>query len=387
MLPLLLSIAVSTWWDFRNEEWDEKRRNSLNVPVFVVCYSRWCPHCSGLPEGTREYSDGEGNRSDVYVTMIDCHDHFDECSHFHIRGTPHLVLVIGPKRKYWPRVYSKSGKDWNVFIDKYVKPSLREITTDAELLEAKREPNGGGTTFHLETPTSDTPLILQLANLSKEFRIYNDTFTFRVNPNITSPVLTAHVSPYCTARWTSGTLRQFLERYRFGSRHEYDQDEFRLYSRRSKMALLVVDDGLITGQNFALEALPKNFCEDITFGWLPVKDTKHLLKEFRQNVSDLPFMLYTDPDSKCRAFNRGRASEAEKSGFLRKAIGGELCDKTFLDGLIRAEDGTFQSPHHVITAAEAGIRGIVFWVGYLALGLMAILAVRLKSSGEEGKQE
>jgi hypothetical protein len=389
LLASLSCLSASTWWNFTSEEFEEKKRNSFQLPVFVVCYSHWCPHCSGLPEGTVQYSESDGNRSDVLVTMIDCADRGQDCGHFHISGTPHMVLVIGPKRKYWPRVYSRVGTDWNIFIDKYVKSSLREITTDEELLAAKREPADGGTTFHLETPSADSALIQQLANFSKAYRIYNDTFTYRVNRKLGKPVLTAHVSPHCSATWRSGPLKDFLEKYRFGSRHQYDQDEYRLQSRHSRMALLVVEEGLIGGQGYALENLPKGFCDNLTFGWFSAKDSKHLLKEFRQNTSDLPFIVYSDA-KKCRAFNKGRASEADSSGFLTRALNGELCGKVFLNGRIRTQNGTFERIEQgsvVKPLVEHGLSGLKFSAAYVLGGLLLISIIRSRIPDEEGKQE
>jgi hypothetical protein len=376
MLAFLVPLIRATWWNFTNEEFEEKKRNSLTLPIFVVCYSHWCPHCSGLPEGTVQYSDSDGNRSDVLVTMIDCADQHAECSHFHIGGTPHMVLVMGSRRKYWPRVYSKVGLDWNVFIDKYVKSSLRPVTTNAELEAAKREPADGGTTFHLETPLEDTDLMHRLGNFSKEFRIYNDTFTYRLDPKRKDAVLTAHISPDCSVTWDGGNLREFLEAYKFGSRHEYDQDEYRLLSRRKKAAILVVEEGITTGQNYALERLGKKFCDTIAFGWLKVKDSPHLLKEFRKNTSDLPFLMYSD-QNKCRAFYRGRTADAEKSGFLEKAANGELCGQWY--------------PQRSSSVPKAGKKGAFsgqsFSVVYVLIGLCFVTGVRIWTPDGEAKQE
>jgi hypothetical protein len=289
---LLLAFSRSTWWNFSMDEFEEKKRNSFAMPVFVVCYSRWCPHCSGLPEGTVQYSDSDRNRSDVYVTMIDCVDYGRECGLFHISGTPHMQLVIGPKRKYWQRVWSRIGTDWNVFIDKYVKPSLREIATNEELRSAIREPTDGGSTFHLETPSADHEIVKQLAN--------------------------------CSVEWTAGELHDFLDKYKFESRHQYDQDEYKLISRHKKMAVVVVEEGLVGGQSYALEKTPQGYRDDVTFGWLSAKDSKGMLKQFQMNTTDLPAVVYSSKNE-CRAVFKGKTIEAGSSGFLRLAADGHLC--------------------------------------------------------------
>jgi hypothetical protein len=376
MLALLASAAVATWWNFTNDEFEEKKRNSVALPIFVVCYSHWCPHCSGLPEGTVQYSESDGNRSDVLVTMIDCAERHAECAHFQIAGTPHMVLVMGPRRKYWPRVYSKVGRDWNAFIDRYVRPSLRAVATDAELAAAKREPADGGTAFHLETPRAGTALLRELANLSREFRIYNDTFTYRVSRARRGALLTAHTAPDCAAAWDGRDLRAFLEAHKFGSRHEYDQDEYRLLARRTKAAVLVVEEAATDGQKYALRSLPRRFCDAIAFGWLKVKDSPHLLREFRRNASELPFLMYSD-QNKCRAFLRGRTADAETSGFLDKAANGELCGQWYPP----------QSSRSGAREARATFTGQAFSVVYVVSGLLLVMTVRFWTPDSEAKQE
>jgi hypothetical protein len=404
---VLIALSRSTWWDFKMEEFEDKRRNSLNKPIFAICYSRWCPHCHGLAEGTPAYAAGEGNRSDVYITMIDCVDHGHECALFHAWGTPHMVLVMGTNWKYWPRVRSKQASEWTIFLDKFLKPSLREVKTNEELLAAVREPSGGGTTFHLETPTTDNQIMGELHNLSKEYHLFNDTFTYRLNKRLTAPVLTAFTSLYCSARWTNGTLRAFLDQYKFGSRHDFDISEYKLYSRHSKMAVLVVEDGLIGGQNYALEKIPRQFCDEVRFGWIPIKDSKPVLDEFGLASNDLPTLAYSDQDNnkdKCRAFFSGRTIEADRS-FLPDAVQGKICgekvrgkavNEFYTGGLV-----SDLAPNLELNLSSGGISyvtiekkpkgkligGNQFCVIYFCLVLVVLMGIRIVSPDDIGKQE
>jgi hypothetical protein len=289
-----------------------------------------------------------------------------------------MVLVIGPKRKYWPRVSSRVGTDWNIFIDKYVYPSLREIKTDEELREAKSEPDDGGTTFHLETPKNGSELMRELANLSKEFRIYNDTFTYRVRASLAKAVLTAHIAPGCSVEWTGGTLREFLEKYKFGSRHEYDRDEYKALVRESKTALVMADEGLIGGLRYTLERLPGEFCHKVVFGWIKMRNAKKIVKGVKQNISDPPFMLYTDP-KQCWAVNRGRVADAVKSGFLRKAVDGKLCGRIY-----------FPSNNMTVTTeavVEDKVTGNRLSVVYFATLLTTIAVIRIFTPEADTKEE
>jgi hypothetical protein len=156
------------------------------------------------------------------------------------------------------------------------------------------------------------------------YRIYNDTFTFRVSSEIKKPVLTAHTSPGCSSEWTNGTLLDFLERHKFGSRHEYDRDEYKALVKSSRSALVVVEEALLGGQRYALERLPAQFCGQIVFGWIRLQSAKLVAKELKHNASDLP-MIVVDDRGRCRAFHRGRVAEAGRSAVLQRAVAGELC--------------------------------------------------------------
>jgi hypothetical protein len=283
LLPILFPAACALWWNFTNEGFEEKKTNSFNIPLFAVLYSHWCPHCAGIPGGTLEYAQGDGNRPDLYITLLDCYEQPTECDHFHTSGTPQMILVIGDNRKYWPRTRAYPGERWTTFLNQYLHSSLREIHTDAELFEAKREPYDGGTAFHLETPTNDSDLIRELHSLSRRYRIYNDTYTYRVDPTLREAVLTAHTSPYCSVTWQGGTLHGFLEAHRFGSRHRYDLAEYREVSRAWRTALVVVEERIAPGQQYALEKIPTNHCMRVVFGYISLKHDSDYLNEITRH--------------------------------------------------------------------------------------------------------
>jgi hypothetical protein len=178
-----------------------------------------------------------------------------------------------------------------------------------------------------------------------------------------------------------------LERFKFGSRHEYDQDEHKLLTRRQKTAIVVVDEELLGGHRHALKEITRNYC-DVAFGWMKTKDTKHMLKEFGRNTSDLPFMVYTD-EKKCRAFHNGRVADAAKSGFLEKARQGSLCGKTYVNGAVKAIGSIEpEAPtSSVVERKTKRIRGMVFSTMYVMSGLLLTLVIRVCTVDHEDKQE
>jgi hypothetical protein len=318
-----------------------------------------------------------------------------------------MVLVIGDNHKYWPRVRSKAAADWTIFIDKFVKPSLRNITTNDELLAAIREPRDGGSAFHLETPTEDNEIIKQLMVLSKEFRIYNDTFTYRINSRLTRPVLTAYTSLYCSTRWTSGTLREFLEMNKFGSRHEYDQEEYIRISHQRKTAVVVVEDSLMGSQNYALEKIPRNYCDAVAFGWISIKDSKHWYGDLNVSAVDLPALVFTD-GGRCRSVYKGRMAEADRSGFLSAAVSGDFCNTIFLPRApnkilkvspeeldakpqleldVGPDDDVYVPQIENVPEPEGGTFTGTFFPLYFVVLIAIIAGIRVRTADDTGKEE
>ena len=365
-----VELSACLWWNFSEWEFREKRRNSGKMPVFVVCYSRHCGHCSGLPEATVQFAQGDGNRSDVYITMLDCSVQPLQCRHFGVTGTPHMVLMIGEKQRYWPRIYSKKGEDWKKFIDSYVTLSLREIGTDEELAEAVREHVGGGTTFHLETPDGEHEMVKELRVLSKEFRIYDDVFTYRLNSNIEAPELTAYGSPDCYKTYAGDVsgVREFVEDNMFGLTHEYDTDEYKVLQKRKKKTLIVfVQNKIKYAQKLALRQIMEGRCNDIVLGWVSVGGSKKLASKLNIKASDLPITVYNDPVRKCRAVTRIRTAELVSSGFLEAAEKGTICGKEFIPS----------SRNHTWEDNETRITGFSLTMGYFGLLFSLIAVIRL----------
>lgn len=383
-------FSLFTWWDYNDNEFDDLKKNSFTKPIFVVCYSKYCPHCSGLPEGTKQYSDGVGNRTEFYVTMLDCSEN-PGCRRFQITGTPHMVLVIGPNRRYWPRVYSKVGDDWNVFIDKYIYPSLREIKTDEELLLAINEPTDGGSTFHLETYDTNNNLFAELKKLSNKYSIYNDTFIYRINPNIkqNSPQLTVYTSPTCSQLYNpqTGSVEDFIIQNRFGSRHRYDLDEYSKAVKKAPLVTIFVAEELNSAQKYVLKNSPKHLCNNIQFGWISLKKSKNALKMTKKNNSDLPFMFYNYQN--CKSVYKGRVIKAEENGFYHAALDRQICGITLESDENLRTNSTQNEGINVTNNAirSKEILGYHFSIFYVLVGLSLILVFRFLHKDEENKDE
>lgn len=388
---LLFLFSILTWWEYNDDEFDKMKTNSMNKPILVVCYSKYCPHCNGLPEGTKQYADGIGNRTDIYVTMIECSEN-PGCYRFQITGTPHIALVIGKNRRYWPRIRSKNGEDWNKIIDSYLNPTLREIKTDQELIEAINEPTDGGATFHLETPDTKNQIFQSIQNLSNRYRLYNDTFTYRINTQLESqsPQLTVYTSSSCSIQYqpNSGTVEEFVHTHRFGPKHRYDLDEYSKTFRKTPLITIYAEENLNGAQKYALKSFSNDFCNKAKFGWISLKESKNMMKNVNKNNSELPLLVYHY--KKCVSIYKGRVIKAGESGFLGASIDNHICGATMENGQVIKKNITQESNSNASLKEpipeRLKISGFKFSMIYLFSLLFLILVIRLRST-DENKEE
>jgi len=312
-------FASSIWWNFSEYEIGDKIRNSFDMPLFMLCYSHYCPHCHGLPEGFSEYNKTLGNRNDIYLSMLDCALQ-SGCGYFRIRGTPQMILVLGNKHRYWPVSPERGPNGWDRWINERIGPNLRQIYNDSELDEAKQEPKEGGSTFFLETPSENHKWVNMIRNLSKMYRIFNDTFVFKVNPSISKPILHAFPSEFCDYVYhgTQFGIKGFLEKHKFGVFHRYDRDEFK---ELTKASIYIVEKDLSPGQRESLRLLPKGRCGDMVFGWSNTKDEdKQIYKLTSSKDAELPFLYSIGFTGSADRKYKKRLNDIGKSGFLSSSF-------------------------------------------------------------------
>jgi len=300
MFFLLIVPSFSTWWEYDESTFQEKVKNSLDMPIFALCYSPYCPHCHGLPEGLKKYSEGLGNRTDFLITSINCQVSYG-CRHFHIPGTPVMALVIGSNWRYWPITGERGPEGWDRWINETIRANLREVKDDNELNVAKLEPKDGGSTFYLEVGDENHPFIDSLRNYSRYFRIFNDSFVYRINKNLTEPKLVAYRTPHCTKEFKGSItdLEKFFEANKYGLYHRYDYNEFAHLSSREKVAIYVNEGGITNAQRNGLMKLSQHYCDKVTFGWTNIDDEKQILKLSKKQKVDVPFLYVVDRKIRC----------------------------------------------------------------------------------------
>ena len=326
MIFFLIPLITCDWWDFNEEEFPKIVSNSFLKPLFVLCYSYSCPHCHGLPELLRNFSQNEGNRNDIYFTSIECST-TTYCRHFSVTGTPHLVVVMGPDRKYWLPVPGRNISSWAPFVENILQKKLRPISSEEELLRAKQEPTSGGTTFYLETPSITTQYFQKIQTLSQRYQIYNDTFVYSINPSLSSFKLTAYLSPECGITMkTNENIETFLSQNKFGYLHKYDLQEILDFISQNKAVILITDRPLSTAQKNSFSSLQSHFCQTIRYGWASTSNEPKMLKITGRTNWDLPFLFGSDMQNGCEWIYKGKIKDAFKNGFLEKVQKGK-CDE------------------------------------------------------------
>ena len=283
-------MSFSILVNYTEENWKKYTSNSFNVPVFALCYSPYCPHCVGLPEGFDRFSKGLGNRTDIVLMIINCYGGYG-CARLHIRGTPHIALVIGKEWKYWPATGERGAEGWDRWLNQTLAPTLRKIETDEELKEAQQEPKDGGTTFLLEVPSENDPSIAILRNHTKLFRHYNDTFVYRVRKELDAAELIAYRKPGCPISYYGKMeeMYSFLLRNRFGLYHRYQYTEYLSIPQNERSAVLVVEKDLSKSQHHFLGLLGTNECSDINYGWASVEDNEKFSR-LPGSITEVPYL-------------------------------------------------------------------------------------------------
>lgn len=293
MLTFLFRFSAETWVEFDESTWNKLVDNSFKKPIFALCYSPYCPHCHGLPEGFKRYHEGLGNRSDIYIMTIDCTSSTG-CAKFHIRGTPTIALVIGNNCKYWPRSPERGPEGWDRWINQTMNSDLRQIYNDSQLVDAQFEPKDGGSTFYVEVPSESHSILDTFRNHSRYFKIFNDTFVYKVNTSLTEPKIYAFQKPGCPIEFNLplSNLYEFFNEYKFGVLHQYTYAEFLAIPYRFKVGLYVVKEFLKPVMKYNLQMAAYNECSRVVYGWASLNENSEFSKYI--GTSTAPVMTFID---------------------------------------------------------------------------------------------
>ncbi|EAY21852.1 hypothetical protein TVAG_249120 [Trichomonas vaginalis G3] len=320
MLFWFPAFISSTWWNFNIAGFQLKLRNIRNKPIFLLLYNKYCPYCQGLPEGIKAYSQGLGNRDDIYISMIDCYSELS-CSFFKISGTPTLYLINGPDEQYWPKSPERGPEGWDRWINQTLNYSFTEITSKSQLEETLDNYTDGGSVFHLEVPSENHIYYKKVRELTKYYKNFQDVFLFQINSSIKDPKLTAYTSKYCQNTFSgfSFRLESFINKYKFGVLHPYSPYELIHSIQQNPGAILFNHGQIVDSQREALKTISKGNCK-LNYGYVDASEDTDSLKYVKAAPSEMPFLAGIGRLSGAKLIYKGKVADAWNSGFLNKTV-------------------------------------------------------------------
>ena len=328
VLSVFACLSASVFWEFDEKIFQSLVNNSFEKPIFMLCYATYCPHCRGLPELFRNFSEIYAPGDDLIVTTLNCEENKAVCRKLPMVGTPHITLVMGTDSEYWPVADERTMESWSPWIAKFVGNQFREVKTDEELEEAKVEPTGGGATFVLEVRSADDPVFDVLLPLTRVYRIYNDTFVYRVNPSASKPRFSVYQNKFCgidfRGEFNEAELKEFLDVHRHGITHPYRPSEFSELMAKKTALIYVNNRGELSGSQLeGVLNMPNGLCSDVIFGWTHTEDQRGILELTGRPRMDLPFLYGFNAKTGCDWIYQGRLGDLHKSNFTEMVIEGK----------------------------------------------------------------
>ena len=331
MFPFFLFFVESSWWEFRNDRFDQKAANSFNRPIFALLHYTDCPHCKGMPEQIKDFSTQNTNHSDLIVTKINC-DNEINCRRFKMKGTPSFVLIMGKDRNYWPITEDKTIEGWSGFIDKWLNYKIQEVTDPEQLERVKENPNCGSN-FHIQTPSTKDRLFQIIQKNIRNYIIYNCSFTYSINETLKNAQMFVYRAPGTEEMYTGSVNKYRIDAWimknRFGYLHKFYKHEWWEEINRRKVFAVIAYNDLNSDDEKLLRNVSRGRTNEFSFGWVNGEEEKTLLKHLKINSTQIPLALLADKKGGCSADTKMDSNEIQKSGWFRKVANGQICDKKY----------------------------------------------------------
>ena len=326
-LFFFFSLSSSVFWKFQSRHWNEKVKNSFKTPLFVLAYQTSCVHCHGLPEKHIQYSDSRPDRTDVIFTSVDC-DYETVCRRFPFGSYPNYMLVVGDNPKYWQVVDSRDPEDWEEYIERYTHFTVKEIKSTDELTREIFNSMYGGTVFYAEVPSKEDELLKILGPEIKKFVVFNDSFIYRVNPDINKSTFTAYRSPFCSEMYKGPLYKSeifsFVNDLKFGHLHQYDDYEWFEESGNRRTLIDFEYSQINNERRQKLAQYSALFCQNTSIGWLSAFNAHLAVRGLRLNYTEMPSLVAANKETNCiSSFDITNVAAA------RYALSSQLCMARF----------------------------------------------------------
>ena len=324
MLFFFFYSISCVYWEFNPKEYEELKKHSYEKPILMLFYSTKCPHCNGIKELVDKYTvNRTAGRNDSYVALVNClgPDHY--CRKYDIHYTPSMFLVIGPDKRYWPKITEKSIEKWDEAIDKYLYNDMNEIKEIGEIKDNETLP------FVLETKNNETKEFMTMAKIAKKYKLFDDKFYYIIKDDINESKLYTINSPNCTKVYDPKVQRldEFIEQNKFGPKHNYNLDEYNHIPTESISLIIDANKDRVANVTRQLTKLSDGFCGKMLFGY---SDDENLRKKLDIKKDDMPVFVYSTP--KCVARTNADIFEAIEAHFFEEADKGKICNNDYFLG-------------------------------------------------------
>jgi hypothetical protein len=319
MLPALLFLSFSSFWEFNDAEFDAKLADSLTHPIFAVCHTDYCPHCIGLPEALRSYAASLGDSTNVVFTLINC-QRTDACQRLNTRGVPSFRFLRGSNPRYWISTNERGLPGWSEFLEKVNGAASRKVDSAADRIE----PFPGSTAFQLALADSG-PVLAQYRRAAESLRMFGCTFSYSYE-SVSRPVLTAFMSDECNASinpQSEEEIARFMTENKFAPTHEYDAGEFEGRDRNRALGLLVSEGHPSERHLQVLEGLAKAHCREARFGWVSTSQVD-VVEAFGMVAQDAPFFGVLSDGAGVNATSKKRIADVARDGLVEEVIAGRV---------------------------------------------------------------
>lgn len=319
MFHFLFFYSSSTFWNFSHSELPKIINNSINVPLFVLCYSEFCVHCHGLPSAFREFSKLH-NSNDLIISMVDCDKDKKGCSIFHAEGTPKMSLVIGSDYRYWFQTKKRKPSDWENWIDLLKVPYIL-VHKEEEVIDIVKRLNGNGSVFYLEIQ-SNYHNWDEYINKFRFINRFNSILTLKTNNLLSKPSLRVYQNEYCYKEFKSNDLKKlekFIDENKFGVLHNYYDDELEKLVKERNALIYVSERPLNEYRNESFLNINKIYCNsNYTFGWTSVLDNQQVLKVLNYTLIDVPFLYGINQKSKYHNIYKLKIEDKKLKQFIEQ---------------------------------------------------------------------
>ncbi|OHT12722.1 hypothetical protein TRFO_17339 [Tritrichomonas foetus] len=326
---MLIFTLFLLWWEYNEDEFQKVFDDTWNKPLYAVCYSPNCPHCHGLPGRFIMFAKSMAERNDIIYTAIDI-TNSTACQKLGARFIPYFVFARGTNRKYWLYPQFNCPIRWIEFIEDWGNPKIEKLNLINKSLnhyekerELIRKTLNGGSTFHLKVPENHS-ILSKYEDLSKKFRVYNDTFILSENNDLKNsrPEIIVYTSTNCSQTFevNSSNLNKIVNNYKFSSLHHLDRKEWGKLSKSSN-TVIFMNDGELNGTRLELlDQLSNEFCGVAKFGWAIIKDQKAISITLKQN-NDIPYIAVINKNNSCQFISNLEEDFDKMKEFISASLG------------------------------------------------------------------